>query len=110
MVIRLVAHGDLLLPYPLPELALHEVDAGLRRRSLVLEDPTHVIQETCGAGQEERTLGVVHVFQEILGVLITLRCRQREPSDGFVSILGDVFPQKIQLAEHVLRILISLVC
>lgn len=48
MVVRLVPHGDLLLPDLPAQHAVHEADPAHRRRSLVLKDPTHMTQETGG--------------------------------------------------------------
>ena len=110
MVIGFVAHGDFLFPDSPSELALREVDSGERRRSLVLEYLAHVVQEPCGTGQEGRPLGVIHVVQEILGILIALFRRQREPVDSGIFVLEDILSQEVQLAEGILGILVSLFC
>ena len=99
VVIRPVAQGEALLHDLSPELALYEVDAWLNRRKLLLEDSAHVVQEPGGAGQEGRPLPIVHVVQEILGVLVALLCRQREPANSGFPVLRDILSQQIQLAE-----------
>lgn len=68
------------------------------------------MQELRGVGQEGRALGIVHVVQEVLGVLIALLRRQREPAGGGILVLGDVLTQEIQLAKGVLGKLVSLLC
>lgn len=52
MVIRLVTHGDLLLPDLSPQLAVHERDPAAGGRDLLLEDAAYVVEEPGGAGEE----------------------------------------------------------
>ena len=106
MVVRLVAHGDFLLPDSPPELTVHEADPRKGGRRLVPEYPAHVMEESGCVGQERRAQGIVHVVQKILSVLIPLFCRHGEPADGGVLVLGDISSQKVQLAEGVLRELV----
>lgn len=75
-----------------------------------MENPTYVMQEPRGIGQEGRALEIVHVVQEVLGVLIALRRRQREPVGGSILVLSDILSKKVQLTEGVLRELVSLLC
>ena len=106
MVVRLMSHGDLLLPDSPPELTVHEADPRKGGRRLVPEYPAHVMEESGCVGQERRAPGIVHVVQKILSVLIPLFCRHGEPADGGVLVLGDISSQKVQLAEGVLRELV----
>ena len=106
MVIWLVAHGDFLFSDLPPQLAVHKADPSCRAWGLIPEDVPHVAEEPGGAGEQRRC--VVHVAEEILGVLITLFRSLGEPVNGGVPVLGDVLPQQIQLAESILRVLIAM--
>ena len=106
MVIRLVTHSDFLLSDFPAQLAVHESDPAAWWRSLLLEDAGHVMEELSGAGKEGGY--IIHVVEEILGVLISLFRRLCEPVDGGFTVLRNLLPQQVQLAESVLRILVSL--
>lgn len=109
MVIRLMAHGDFLFLDSPPELPVcHGNTASGHPRFLLLEDPGHVVQEPGGAGKHRWTVEIVHVVKEVLGVLIALGGGQREPADGGIPVMRNLFAQKIELAQRILRIRIPL--
>ena len=69
MVIRLVAHGDLLLPDLPPELAIHcDPHPGHGMWVLLLEDAAHVVEERDGGGEES----AIDTVQKKFGVLVAL--------------------------------------
>ena len=92
VIVRFVAHSDFLFPDLLPQLAVHKRNPTTRRWGLFLKNTSHVMEEPGGAGEEGQS--IIHVVQKILGVLIALRCRQREPTGGGISVLGNILPQQ----------------
>ena len=109
MVIRLVTHGDLLLPDFLKQLAVRSVAAWRAgRHGVVLKDPAHVVEQFCGREQHIGTMVVMEVIQEELGVLISLGCGFPEPAVRLLSILSHILAGEVQLAQGVLSILVVL--
>ena len=68
MVIRLMAHSQPPLPELLPALAVDLQSAvhGIRL-AVILEDPTHVVQEPCHRLGCDRPV-LIRVIQQMLGV------------------------------------------
>lgn len=73
VVIRFVARCDFLFPDPCHELSVN-LDAAVdgRGRCLILDDPAHVVEETCGGQHDRGWLQTVPAIQEELSVSITL--------------------------------------
>ena len=73
VVIRFVARCDFLFPDSCHELPVN-LDAAVdgRRRCLVLEDPAHVVEETCGGQHDRGGLQTVPAVQKELSVTVAL--------------------------------------
>ena len=108
MIVRLVAHSDLLFLYSPPEFAVHKIDPRKNREWLFLKNPAHMVQEPDSDGRRGRPLKVIQVGEKILRIFMALLCRQREPMEGGFLVLRDLFPQKVQFSEGVLSELVSL--
>ena len=73
MVIRLVAHGDLLLTDLLAQFAICSLTARRAgRNGVVLKDPAHVVEQLGSRQEHIGTAVVIEVVQEELGVLVSL--------------------------------------
>ena len=73
MIIRLVAHGDLLLTDLLAQFTVRSVTARRAgRNGVVLKDPAHVVEQFGGREEHIGTAVVIEVIQEELGVLVSL--------------------------------------
>ena len=73
MVIRLVAHGDLLLADLLEQFTVYSVTARRAgRNGVVLKNPAHVVEELGGREEHIRAAVIIEVVQEKLGILISL--------------------------------------
>lgn len=87
MVIRLVPQSHSPHPELLPALAvdLQSPVHGIRL-AVILEDPTHVVQEPCHRLGCDRPV-LIRVIQQMLGVWVSLgrRAGQPLPSQGLVS-------------------------
>ena len=82
--------------------------AGSRRRFLLPEDISQVVQKS-GGGEEQRSgRPVIHVVEKILGILIALSCCQRQPAASGIPILRHLLAKQIELAQCVLSELVSL--
>ena len=109
MVIRLVAHGDLLLTDLLAQFAVRSVAAQRAgRNGVVLKDPAHVVEQFGGREEYIGTVIIIEVVQKELGVLISLGCGFPEPAMRLLPVLGHILAGEVQLAQGVLRILVAL--
>ena len=82
--------------------------AGSRRRFLLPEDISQVVQKS-GGGEEQRSgRPIIHVVEKILGILIALSCCQRQPAASGIPILRHLLAKQIELAQCVLSELVSL--
>ena len=89
MVIRLVAHSDLLLLDLPPEFSIHlpaRRDGG--RHGIVLEDPAHVVQQAGDCQHDGWRMEVTLTFQEEQSVLVPLNGGATEPHHCLGLILG----------------------
>lgn len=72
MVIGFMPHSHFLFPDPPSELTVCEYGhPGRPSRRLLFEYSAQVVQEASSTGEYGRS--IVHVVQEVLGILITLR-------------------------------------
>ena len=73
VVVRLVAHRNLLLLDLPPEFSIHLLARrDGRRHGVVLEDPAHVVEQLGGRQEHIGTAVVIDVIQKELGVLVSL--------------------------------------
>ena len=80
MVIRLVAHSDLLLLDLPPELSIRLLtywDGG--RHGVVLKDPAHVVEHLSDRQHHRGRAEIVSLLQEELSILISLDRRTAKP-------------------------------
>ena len=109
MVIRLVAHRNLLLLDLPPEFSIHLLTRrDCRRHGVVLEDPAHVVEQACDGKEHIGPVAVVKVIQKELCILVSLGCRLPEPVVCLLLILRHFFPCQVQLTQGVLRVLVAL--
>lgn len=108
MVVGLMAHGDFLFLNSSAELAVCDGDpSDGRPLRPILKQPAQMVQELRGTGERRRAAKVVSVVKEVLGVLVALGGGQREPVNGGVAVLRDLFAQKIELAQRILGVVMS---
>ena len=109
MIIRLVAHGNLLLTDLLAQFAICSVAARrARRNGVILKDPAHVMEQLGGREEHIGLAAVIEVIQKELGVLISLGRGFPEPAVRLLSIPSYILSNEVQLAQGVLRILVTL--
>ena len=80
MIIRLVAHGDLLLLDLPPEFSIHLLaywDGG--RHGVVLKDPAHVVEQLSDRQHDRGRAKIVLLLQEELSIWISLGGGAAEP-------------------------------
>ena len=109
MVIRLVAHGDLLfLDFP-PQLSVHPLShrSGGRYR-VVTKDLTQMVEQPGGRQEHIGPARLIEVLQEEGGVLVSLFRRFIEIRPGLLPILFDTLPSEVQFSKSVLGILVAL--
>ena len=76
VVIRLVAHRNLLLLDLPPEFSFHLLTRrDGRRHGVVLEDPAHVVEQICDGKKHIGPKAVIEVVQKKLSVLVSLEGR-----------------------------------
>ena len=96
MVIRLVAHGDLLLTDLLEQFAIRSLTARRAgRNGVVLKDPAHVVEQLGGREEHIRAVVVIEVIQKELGVLVSLGCGFPEPAVCLLSIPSHIFSSEV---------------
>lgn len=111
VVIRLVAQGDALLlqllqPFPVD---LNTSGAGLRD-GVVPEDPAHVMEQP-GHCQHRRGRTVfLQMVQKVLCILTALLGGLGQPICGFLLVAGNLLTSKVQLAQHILGVVVSPLC
>ena len=73
MVIRLVAHGDLLLADLLEQFAVRSLTARRAgRNGVVLKDAPHVVEQLGSREEHIGTVIIIEVIQEKPGILVSL--------------------------------------
>ena len=107
MIVRLVAHCDLLLTDSSHELTLHMTTRRIWRRERFPENIAHVVEEPYST--EENRRGTLPMVQEKLRIAVASSGRPRQPVFCRILILSYFFPLEVQLAEDVLCVLISLI-
>ena len=96
MVIRLVAHGDLLFLDLPPQLSVHPLSHRSGRRHRVLpEDLAQMVEQPGGRQEHIEPAHLVEVFQKEGGVLISLFRRFIEIRSGLLPVLLDVLPGEV---------------
>ena len=108
MVIRLVAHGDLLfLDFP-PQLSVHPLShrSGGRYR-VVTKDLTQMVEQSGGRQEHIGPAHLIEVLQKEVGVLISLFRRFIEIRPGPLPVLFDILSGEVQLSKSVLGVLVS---
>ena len=109
VVVRLVAHRNLLLLDLPPEFSIHLLPRrDGRRHGVVLEDPAHMVEQICDGKEHIGPVAVVEVIQEKFRILVFLGCRLPEPAVRLLPVLCHFFPHQIQLTQRVLRVLVAL--
>ena len=95
MVIRLVAHGDLLFLDLPPQLSVHVLShRGGGRHRVVTKDLTQMVEQFGGRQEYIGPARLIEVFQKEVGVLVSLFCRFIEIRPGLFSILFDILAGK----------------
>ena len=109
MVVRLVAHGNLLfLDFP-PQFSVHLLaQRSGRRHRVVTKDLTQVMEQSSGRQKHIGPARLIEVLQEEGGVLVSLFRRFIEIRPGLFPILFDILPGEVQLSQSVLGVLIAL--
>lgn len=110
MVVRLVTHSHTFLHKP---SAAFGVDANPRRvawrNGIALKYPAHMMEQLGCCQHNRRIPELVKAVEEKTCILITLCRSSDQPFSGLLMIWRDIPPQEIQLAQGVLRKLISLI-
>ena len=107
MVIRFVAHSNLLLLDLPPELSIHLLTYwGGGRHGVVLKDPAHVVEQAGNCQHDRGRSNIIVPLQKELGVLISLS-GPAEPHYCLDLIRLNTLPSQIQLSQHILGILVS---
>ena len=102
MVVRLVAHGDLLFLDLPPQLSVHPLShrSGGRHR-VFPEDLAQVVEQSSGRQEHIGPARLIEVLQKEVGVLISLFRRFIEICPGQLPILLDILPGEVQLSQSV---------
>lgn len=96
MVIRLVAHGDLLFLDLPPQLSVHPLShRSGRRHRVVTKDLTQMVEQPGGRQEHIGPARLIEVFQKEVGVLISLFRRFIEIRSGLLPVLLDVLPGEV---------------
>ena len=99
MVIRLVAHGDLLfLDFP-PQLSVHPLShrsGGWHR--VVTKDMTQMVEQPGGRQEHIGPARLIKVLQKEVGVLVSLFRRFIEIRPGLLPVLLDTLARKVQFS------------
>ena len=108
MVIRLVAHGDLLFLDLPPQLSVHPLShrSGGRHR-VVTKDLTQMVEQPGGRQEHIGPARLIEVLQKEVGVLISLFRRFIEIRPGPLPVLFDILSGEVQLSKSVLGVLVS---
>ena len=111
MVVICVTLRQFFLSEFFAELAVN-LDERIAKSFLILlsKDIAQVMHQACCCKEYGWVFEGIHAFQQILCIDISLCCSCRQPMQRCFLILPDIMPQKIQFAEGILRILVSLFC
>ena len=96
MIVRLVAHGDLLFPDFPPQLSVHLLsyrDGGGHR--VVTKDLTQMVEQSGGRQEHIGPARLIEVLQKEVGVLVSLFRRFIEIRPGLLPILLDTLPGEV---------------
>lgn len=109
MVVRLVAHGNLLfLDFP-PQLSVYLLSyRGGGRHRVVTKDLTQVVEQSGGRQEHIGPARLIEVLQKEVGVLVSLFRRFIEIAPGLLPILFDILAAKVQFSQSVLGVLVAL--
>ena len=108
MVVRLVAHGDLLLLDLPPEFSIHLLARrDNERHGVVLEDPAHVIEQPGDRQHHRGRSEIVSLLQEELSILISLGGGTAEPRHRLSLVLWNPLSRQVQFAHRILGVLVS---
>ena len=111
MVIRLVAHGDLLLLDLPPEFSIYLLaywDGG--RNGVVLKDPAHVVEQLSNRQHHRGRAEIVSLLQEELSIRISLGGGTAEPHHCLDLIPWQPLSRQAQLPQHILGVLVARLC
>ena len=105
MIVRLVAHGDLLfLDFP-PQLSVHLLShRGGGRHRVVTKDLTQMVEQPGGRQEHIGPARLIEVLQKEVGVLVSLFRRFIEIRPGLFSVLFDALPSEVKLSQRVLGV------
>ena len=102
VVIRLMAHGDLLFLDSAPQLAIRVLAmSSAYNVGVVLEDTPYRMEQTVyrqDGGGQRRT---IMPLQQNLGIGVSLLRRLGQPVDGLPHVLGDILTLPVQLAQQI---------
>ena len=99
MVIRLVAHGDLLFLDLPPQLSVHPLShRGGGRHRVVTKDLTQMVEQWGGRQEHIGPARLIEVLQKEAGVLISLFRRFIKIRPGLLPILLDILAGKVQFS------------
>ena len=109
MVIRLVAHGDLLFLDLPPQLSVHVLShRGGGRHRVVTKDLTQMVEQFGGRQEYIGPARLGEVFQKEGGELISLFRRLAEIFPGLLPVRFDILSGEIQFSKSVLGVLVAL--
>lgn len=77
------------------------------RQGVFLEDPAHVVEQPGDAQEHIGRSAAVLLLEERVGVGITLRCGLAQPVDAHTFVVLHPLTHEIQLAQHILRVLVA---
>ena len=103
MIVRLVAHGDLLfLDFP-PQLSVHPLShRGGGRHRVVTKDLTQMVEQSGGRQEHIGPARLIEVLQKEVGVLVSLFRRFIEIRPGPLPVLFDILSGEVQFSKSVL--------
>lgn len=109
MVVRLVAHGDLLFLDLPPQLSVHPLShRGGGGYRVVMKDLTQMVEQPGGRQKHIGPARLVEVFQKEVGVFVSLFRRFIEIRPGPLPVLFDILPGEVQFSQSVLGVLVAL--
>ena len=95
MVIRLMAHGDLLLLDFSSKFAVDMEASARSGQRAILEDPAHVVEQAGGRQHGGGRTEVTLPFQEELSVLVSLGGRAAEPVHRLGLVGSHSMPRQV---------------
>ena len=86
-----------------------ETGAGLGQ-GVILKDLAHVVEQAGGRQHDRGRTEVILVFQEELCILVSLGSGATEPDHRLGLVAGYSLTSQVQLAQHILGILVACLC